>query len=119
MIRRPPRSTLFPYTTLFRSAAKVDPLFLEGRECVPQHPGAVLDREDYARLVLPRPAGPGAAEHDKARGVGAGVLDAAGEDVQVVRVGGEHAPHSGYPGLAGGAPGRLPRGVHLVRKSVV
>src|SRR5258708_24492314 len=24
MIRRPPRSTLFPYTTLFRSAAKTD-----------------------------------------------------------------------------------------------
>src|SRR5256885_13511392 len=24
MIRRPPRSTLFPYTTLFRSAMKVD-----------------------------------------------------------------------------------------------
>src|SRR5256885_9470260 len=30
MIRRPPRSTLFPYTTLFRSIA-VDAL---GRECV-------------------------------------------------------------------------------------
>src|SRR2546426_2936728 len=25
MIRRPPRSTLFPYTTLFRSAAEADP----------------------------------------------------------------------------------------------
>src|SRR3712207_7417331 len=25
MIRRPPRSTLFPYTTLFRSDGKVDP----------------------------------------------------------------------------------------------
>src|SRR3712207_8131563 len=25
MIRRPPRSTLFPYTTLFRSRAQVDP----------------------------------------------------------------------------------------------
>src|SRR2546430_8754023 len=25
MIRRPPRSTLFPYTTLFRSAQAVDP----------------------------------------------------------------------------------------------
>src|SRR2546429_2325995 len=27
MIRRPPRSTLFPYTTLFRSRAEVDLLF--------------------------------------------------------------------------------------------
>src|SRR3712207_8193317 len=26
MIRRPPRSTLFPYTTLFRSADETDPL---------------------------------------------------------------------------------------------
>src|SRR5256885_11125164 len=32
MIRRPPRSTLFPYTTLFRSAiAAAERLLLEGR----------------------------------------------------------------------------------------
>src|SRR2546430_11574599 len=30
MIRRPPRSTLFPYTTLFRSC-KVDRLYADGR----------------------------------------------------------------------------------------
>src|SRR2546430_6445721 len=30
MIRRPPRSTLFPYTTLFRSPRRVDPV-------VPRH----------------------------------------------------------------------------------
>src|SRR4029079_11747706 len=29
MIRRPPRSTLFPYTTLFRSFAKNDPCLLD------------------------------------------------------------------------------------------
>src|SRR3712207_7494947 len=29
MIRRPPRSTLFPYTTLFRSIPPVDPLLDE------------------------------------------------------------------------------------------
>src|SRR2546426_4078058 len=28
MIRRPPRSTLFPYTTLFRSLIEVSPAFL-------------------------------------------------------------------------------------------
>src|SRR5258708_22086705 len=33
MIRRPPRSTLFPYTTLFRSPAKL-PHILEGLEKV-------------------------------------------------------------------------------------
>src|SRR5688572_32401387 len=30
MIRRPPRSTLFPYTTLFRSRSKVIPILLHG-----------------------------------------------------------------------------------------
>ena len=29
MIRRPPRSTLFPYTTLFRSPAAFDPYFIQ------------------------------------------------------------------------------------------
>src|SRR6266511_659464 len=34
-LRRPPRSTLFPYTTLFRSLARQDPLLLEGGFKVP------------------------------------------------------------------------------------
>src|SRR3712207_8363134 len=55
MIRRPPRSTLFPYTTLFRS-------LLEGRElCLPEDlvdPGAA-DPGDHAlvaeeRVQVPR-----------------------------------------------------------------
>src|SRR2546422_8796802 len=35
MIRRPPRSTLFPYTTLFRSVS--DPRVLRAMEAVPRH----------------------------------------------------------------------------------
>src|SRR3712207_7326805 len=31
MIRRPPRSTLFPYTTLFRSSFEAERVFGEGR----------------------------------------------------------------------------------------
>src|SRR2546422_4770605 len=53
MIRRPPRSTLFPYTTLFRS------VFLN-------HPPAVLDRLLTARRVVPhrfRKAGFDASKH--------------------------------------------------------
>src|SRR2546430_74710 len=42
MIRRPPRSTLFPYTTLFRSAAPPD---------APELFGAILD--DLTRVILP------------------------------------------------------------------
>src|ERR1035437_10460298 len=37
MIRRPPRSTLFPYTTLFRSIARAPPDLQDGRnvhECL-------------------------------------------------------------------------------------
>src|SRR3712207_9540402 len=43
MIRRPPRSTLFPYTTLFRSA-----------RCLADHPedDAKRHRPDEARLAL-------------------------------------------------------------------
>src|SRR5256885_11779609 len=33
MIRRPPRSTLFPYTTLFRSGNDVLPQIILGRAC--------------------------------------------------------------------------------------
>src|SRR2546428_158297 len=45
MIRRPPRSTLFPYTTLFRSDVKVplfiEDFFLQGGDGIV--PGFVLD----------------------------------------------------------------------------
>src|SRR3989442_9772208 len=51
MIRRPPRSTLFPYTTLFRShvvAAPEPPSALDGR-----HVGGFLDHAQQTR-VTPR-----------------------------------------------------------------
>src|SRR2546422_7291047 len=45
MIRRPPRSTLFPYTTLFRSGC-------EGRAVSPARPGSVPgDRAERAAGV--------------------------------------------------------------------
>src|SRR3712207_6876356 len=43
MIRRPPRSTLFPYTTLFRSAARCS-LLLSGTLAYPH--GALLPARD-------------------------------------------------------------------------
>src|SRR2546429_5188126 len=53
MIRRPPRSTLFPYTTLFRSLRKHhvgdwqrQPHENRGRHCVSALPGSVLQRRD-------------------------------------------------------------------------
>src|SRR5947208_13343033 len=51
MIRRPPRSTLFPYTTLFRSRGAEDPLAL--REHAHQLAVAVhLDELHELRAVL-------------------------------------------------------------------
>src|SRR5256885_12035127 len=44
MIRRPPRSTLFPYTTLFRSRAHVPLLDLQ-REAFMEHTATVRGRE--------------------------------------------------------------------------
>src|SRR5438093_1675857 len=49
MIRRPPRSTLFPYTTLFRS--------LDGRAPLPQPLMAVLDELVEARVLDPAQMG--------------------------------------------------------------
>src|SRR3712207_6984812 len=44
MIRRPPRSTLFPYTTLFRSRGGQARLDREHLERPPAHPEARLSR---------------------------------------------------------------------------
>src|SRR3989449_3277330 len=53
MIRRPPRSTLFPYTTLFRSGVVLVPVVLAPHHTKP-HDGVV----DLAQcLVVPRMGG--------------------------------------------------------------
>src|SRR5260221_10432306 len=54
MIRRPPRSTLFPYTTLFRSPATRQ---------APAHVAAGHERCDRVRLPLRRPRRDGAGVH--------------------------------------------------------
>src|SRR3712207_7006744 len=57
MIRRPPRSTLFPYTTLFRSKVKLQPdtviaIFSQKDETVDEPTGKDLYRDGiYAKLV--------------------------------------------------------------------
>src|SRR3712207_8766493 len=43
MLRRPPRSTLFPYTTLFRSVRQVG---------VVEHRGEQVNRADHPTVVL-------------------------------------------------------------------
>src|SRR5260221_4487950 len=55
MIRRPPRSTLFPYTTLFRSGPGDQP---PGRD---EQPGPAPDQPSQGRLPLVRRGGETAA----------------------------------------------------------
>src|SRR3712207_8451567 len=71
MIRRPPRSTLFPYTTLFRSQAR-----LAARDRVPDPqpdaqgaPGADLPRRPGGRGQPPHPprGGPDQADRKSTR----------------------------------------------------
>src|SRR2546429_4229071 len=50
MIRRPPRSTLFPYTTLFRSRCGVD----ENQSHADRHPKPEIERTDWSGLAAGR-----------------------------------------------------------------
>src|SRR5260221_9197052 len=57
MIRRPPRSTLFPYTTLFRSHDPIEPEGVEGRERRPRRLGELQDDQAPPRLQHARHPG--------------------------------------------------------------
>src|SRR3712207_5664387 len=63
MIRRPPRSTLFPYTTLFRSGMRRDPCQDHGVRAV-----RVIVEADGGSRGNPGPAGYGALVRDAATG---------------------------------------------------
>src|SRR5256885_6833943 len=52
MIRRPPRSTLFPYTTLFRSW-----IFVNSSAASNSNGGRIVGSR-FASIVLPEPGGP-------------------------------------------------------------
>src|SRR2546422_8288483 len=60
MIRRPPRSTLFPYTTLFRSATLANDLRNDFTNSWLAPPGVLAERLDWwrCRLNCPFPHAP-------------------------------------------------------------
>src|SRR2546430_8223473 len=70
MIRRPPRSTLFPYTTLFRSQGPIDE-WIQGTELRGPPEGGATGAAEHPEQVS-RPAGArrsrGEAEAGRARG---------------------------------------------------
>src|SRR3712207_7060787 len=53
MIRRPPRSTLFPYTTLFRSRLVLRAVAVQGLEALGELPREGLPRQLHDPLDLP------------------------------------------------------------------
>src|SRR5437879_11204805 len=53
MLPRPPRSTLFPYTTLFRSAENARSIGRIGRSAV-KPPGSPTSQRDRKHRTLPR-----------------------------------------------------------------
>src|SRR2546430_5652912 len=60
MIRRPPRSTLFPYTTLFRSRRDLDRQVVpRRRDTVGDRPPAVMPRGAWHASIRPDPAARG------------------------------------------------------------
>src|SRR2546430_8881004 len=64
MIRRPPRSTLFPYTTLFRSGAEEVPQDEAGPDRLRQRRPDHRDAGDPgAAAALPEPEGHHLADH--------------------------------------------------------
>src|SRR5256885_5596682 len=65
MIRRPPRSTLFPYTTLFRSIDDVQLIHVDVQRA-PRR-GCLVVRDDRAHAPLERRAGVQAAERGQDR----------------------------------------------------
>src|SRR2546430_12717036 len=72
MIRRPPRSTLFPYTTLFRSRTARPPINLEALRVKIRRPSslAVIKKPVFAARARPVQRN-GAAEFDRFRQHGA------------------------------------------------
>src|SRR2546426_7560404 len=62
MIRRPPRSTLFPYTTLFRSHLAIQTelaskMVVDGRHVRARAPADVADGDPYEATVGEHPGG--------------------------------------------------------------
>src|SRR3989449_10364980 len=115
MIRRPPRSTLFPYTTLFRSDAYAKEMarardFVAARKLapIPKAPLGVIPTPAFMRPIIPYAAydSPGAYSSDRTGWFYVTVPDSRLPAAQQERILRDHcryelaatALHEGYPG---------------------
>src|SRR5258708_8769571 len=117
MIRRPPRSTLFPYTTLFRSPAKVLAAKLDGEDAktLRETMDKLKDKFKSAAIVL------GAIEGDKVTLIAGVTSDLtakvkAGDLVNFVaqQVGGKGGGRADMAQAGGTDPGKLPQALASV-----
>src|SRR5256885_4043052 len=86
MIRRPPRSTLFPYTTLFRSRGTAEDVEPEG---VPRRPDRAIEPVAIVRdavVALHRRH----VRRDPGRGFGLNAVRHGGEDRKSTRLNSSH-----------------------------
>src|SRR3712207_6933487 len=90
MIRRPPRSTLFPYTTLFRS--RFDGMSFDRAACVENAQRFAPERFAAAirRIVAESVQGPRGNGHVNGNGA-VDVADTVGEDRKSTRLNSSHA----------------------------
>src|SRR3712207_7459241 len=98
MIRRPPRSTLFPYTTLFRSSSPAE-VEEEGRVVIPAR--------IFNDIVRSLPGGRFSLEHDSS--AGAGRLAAGGKEYRIRGDGADD--FSQLPGVEAGSALKISGGV--------
>src|SRR3712207_9048684 len=102
MIRRPPRSTLFPYTTLFRSLARVDV------PDAPHHLDRVTHRGDRLGGREP-PSTHGLDRVPEGTRSQAQLEPAATEQVEAGRGAGDDGGRAAAPGWGGRGPTAPPR----------
>src|SRR2546429_8829236 len=102
MIRRPPRSTLFPYTTLFRSMRVAAALHTAGAALLNPYPASATLRDRIVKLRVLQAAG------------GPAPKTFAASPVDQPRAALEHGPLrvKPHPKLTRRAPGE---GIHAVR----
>src|SRR2546426_12128846 len=98
MIRRPPRSTLFPYTTLFRSRVDHDRLEAELAEREPRAHATIVELHPLPDSVRPAPE-----DHDSLGAEGLRLVLGVVRAVEV-RCRGRKFAGAGVHGLVGGGP---------------
>src|SRR3712207_9279815 len=96
MIRRPPRSTLFPYTTLFRSHGRAQAVAgLVGELVDPLAVGALRSEVEQRHLgpvgLLAEPVGRGLSEHARLGDEGRAGPRVGGRDRKSTRLNSSHA----------------------------